>query len=255
MRVKVKTLSVIVAIIVLALFSVVVFAAPQGPTDLGAGTPERREVADTTGGTLEQAQAGNMTPMKINSTRITSRWQGYYGNITGTITLDDANNNTLYSWDIANPQGEIYAVNDSKAVQWTQVICLNMSDPNTNNVNVTVSALENALGITDANDREGVNETFNLTFTGSFDVGSSVTIDSTSGCGAVSLYVNDAYDTLNFNETILTDNTSNHNVIYVAILEQQQQGFSGANLDFQMIVGENGDTTTATEYYFYVELS
>ena len=53
----------------------------------------------------------------------------------------------------------------------------------------------------------------------------------------------------------MTDNTSNHNVIYTAILEQQKAGFSGATLDFEMIVGDNGDVTAASDYYFYVELS
>jgi ribosomal protein L21E len=253
MKARVKALSAIATVVVLALFSVVVFAVPEGPESIERGTSERRTTASS--GSLQEAEAGNMTALTINNSAITTRWQGYYGNITGTITLDDAVNNTLYSWAIANPQGEVYAVNDSKTVQWTQLICLNMSDPNTANVNVTLSALENSLGITNANDKEGVNETFNHTFTGSFQVGSSVTIDSTSGCRAVSLNVNNVYDALNFNETILTDNTSNHNVIYTAILEQQQAGFSNANLDFQMIVGEDGDTAGATNYYFYIELS
>jgi hypothetical protein len=39
------------------------------------------------------------------------------------------------------------------------------------------------------------------------------------------------------------------------LLEQDATGFSGSTLDFQMIVGENGDTEEATNYYFYVELS
>jgi len=46
-------------------------------------------------------------------------------------------------------------------------------------------------------------------------------------------------------------------VIYAALLEQDQTGFQGGSstLDFEMIVGENGDSTEATIYYFFVELT
>ena len=71
----------------------------------------------------------------------------------------------------------------------------------------------------------------------------------------MSLNVNNNYNEADFNVTILHQNRSKDMVIYAAILEQQAVGFSSATLDFQMIVGENGDTTAATNYYFYVELT
>ena len=42
-----------------------------------------------------EAEAGNITELTIDDRRTTQAWQGYYGNITGTITLDDANNYTM----------------------------------------------------------------------------------------------------------------------------------------------------------------
>ncbi|MBL7055896.1 hypothetical protein ISS07_03220 [Candidatus Woesearchaeota archaeon] len=251
---KTNTLKTIFLILALAIFSAAVFAQPQGPASLAEGADERRDGGvDITTGTLTQADAGNMTSMTINSTVISSRWQGYYGNVTGTITLDDGQNNTLYSWQLINPQGEIYAVNDSKTVQWTQVQCLNFSVGSTRD-NVTLAALENSLGM-GTNDVDGVNETFNLSRGGSFTVGSSVTIGDDSGCSWVSLNTDNGPDTVRFNETILSDNTSNHNVIYTTVIEESLTGFSGSSLDFQMIVGDDGDTVAATDYYFYVELS
>lgn len=250
MQVKTAVLFVAIFLIAIAVSSLIVFAQPQGPEGLFEGTDERKPTADPI---MVQAQAGNVTALSINATRITSRWQGYYGNISGSITLDDAQNNSIYQWQLVSPQGEIYAVNDSKTVQWTQVICVNISALSANAVNVTLSALETSLGMS-TNDADGVNETFNHTFTGSFQVGTR-TINSASGCRSVSLYQNDGYTGDKFNETILTDNTSNHNVIYTALLEQDATGFSGSTLDFQMLVGENGDTEQATNYYFYVELT
>ena len=241
-------------IFALSLYSIAVFSAPLGPASLAEGADERRDGGtDTTSGTLTQADAGNMTSMTINSTAISQRWQGYYGNVSGTITLDDGQNNTLYSWDIANPAGEIYAVNDSKSVAWTQVQCLNFTAGDTSD-NVTLTALENSLGMNSA-DPDGVNETFNLSRGGSFTVGSSVTIGDDSGCSWASLNTDNGPDTVRFNETILSDNTSNHNVIYTTVIEESLTGFSGSSLDFEMIVGDDGDTVAATDYYFYVELS
>ena len=168
------------------------------------------------------------------------------------MTLDDAFNYTLYSWDLVEPAGEIYAVNDSKLPLWDQVMCFNLSQNAAQNV--TITELETSLGM-GVNDVDGVNETFNHTFAGTFQVGSSVAINKNSGCRSVSLYVNDGYSGMNFNETILTDNTSNENVIYVSLLEPSSTGFQGSPVDFEMIVGENGDTAPASTYYFYVELT
>ena len=117
---KAKTFSVILSLAAHLAISIFLgtssFAAPQGPGKINRGTPDHRSGAGTdneTGGAIVQTQSGNMTSLGINSTKITLRWQGFYGNVTGTITLDDASNNTLYNWQLASPQGEIYASNGS----------------------------------------------------------------------------------------------------------------------------------------------
>ena len=256
---KTKTLSAIVVLIALLTLSYEVFAAPQGAGQVIKGTPDRRSGAgldNATGGTIIQAQAGNVTSLIINSTRLTSRWQGYYGNITGTITLDDAFNNTLYNWQLASPQGEIYASNGSAtgAVTWGNIFCFNYTN-NLSNGNGMIqrfngTALESMIGST-TGDRDNVNGTFNASFTGSFAVGAT-SISSTSGCKQTTLFVSDLYQTTKFVEVLLSDNDS---IVFTSLLEQDQTGFSGSTLDFEMIVGENGDVTAATNYYFFVELS
>jgi hypothetical protein len=246
---KLKMLSVIVLVIALALLSSGVLAAPGGPDAIERGTDERRPTADPI---VVQAQAGNVTALTINATRITTRWQGYYGNITGSITLDDAQNNSLYQWDLASPQGEIYAVNDSRTPTWSSVICFNFSKTSAEQ-NVTLSDLEASLGMSPS-DADTVNKTFNLTYRGGISVGTK-TLNEGDGCQVASLFVNDAYNEVSFNETILTDNSSDHKIIYVSLLEQDATGFQGSTLDFQMLVGEDGDTAGATNYYFYVELT
>ena len=258
---KARTLSTIVAVIGLVLLSYAVFAVPEGPGQVTKGSNERRSGAGTdnaTAGTAVQAQAGNVTALNINSTRITSRWQGYYGNVTGAITLDDAGNNTLYDWQIASPQGEIYASNGSAsgAVTWADIFCFNYTNNLTAGQNrvqrFNGTALESMIGAS-VSDRDSLNGTFNGTFTGSFSVGST-TISSTSGCRQVTLFVNDVYQTTDFVEVLLSDNNS---IVFTALLEQDADGFQSgsATLDFELIVGENGDSTDAMNYYFFVELT
>ena len=247
-----KVLSVIVAIIGLVLLSYTVFADPVGPGTVQVQSPADRRTTgiDATTGIGVQAQAGNVTALNINSTRLTSRWQGYYGNVSGVITLDDATNNTLYNCQIASPRGEIYAVNHTTTPTWANVECFNFTDASQN---VTLGGLESSIGAAQT-DRDGVNETFNLTYSGSFSAGSK-TILAGDGCPIASLYVSDAWTGTKFNETILFENQSAERVIYVALLEQDQTGFSGSSLDFEMLVGENGDSVQATSYYFFVELT
>ncbi|MEK6943617.1 MAG: hypothetical protein AABX00_06145 [Nanoarchaeota archaeon] len=233
-------------------------AAPQGPDYIRNATPERRVLGidNTTGGVKVQAQAGNVTALNINSTRLTNRWQGYYGNITGAITLDDALNSTLYNWELASPQGEIYASNGSESgnIAWANVFCFNYTNNLSNGQPIIQkfngTDLERTLGA-QPSDSDSINKTFNQTFSGNFQVGTSV-INNESGCMQTTLFVNDRYQTNDFVEVLLTDNQS---IIYTALLEQNQIGFQGSPVDFQMIVGENGDVASATTYYFFVELS
>ena len=94
------------------------------------------------------AVAGNVTQLTVAGTTVTQTWQGYYGNVTGTITLDDASNNTMYDWALASPEGEIYA--SQATVTWTsgnvQCYDLNQSDVN-NSAFVTLAELETAFGL------------------------------------------------------------------------------------------------------------
>ncbi len=174
--------------------------------------------------------------------------------MTGNISLSDNSGNSMYQWAMATIQGEVYAVNQSAAPIWTQVRCFNFTADT--NQNITLAELEGSLGM-GATDVDGVNETFNLSFTGSFQVGTSITISSTSGCKRVALNVDDAYQESDFDVVILHDNTSNEAVIYTTVLEQDADNFKTGTetADFQLIVGENGQVATPTSYYFYVELA
>ena len=61
------------------------------------------------------AIAGNVTEINIDGFTTTQTWQGYYGNISGSIQLANADNKVMYNWSLASPQGEIYASTTSEA--------------------------------------------------------------------------------------------------------------------------------------------
>ena len=249
MKMEMKFAKIAVFLIALVVFSAGVYAQsnPIGPSSITRGDSQ---TATAPGGVQQEAEGGNVTGLLVSGTRASQRWQGFFGNVTGTIALDDAAGNSLYQWADDFPQGEIYAVNSSTAPAWSNVTCFNHTKSSTAQ-RLTLSALESNLGMS-ALDEDGVNETFNHTTKQPITIG-SVTL--TSDCKHVSLNVNDAYDAARFNETILIDNGTRHSVIYTAILEQSATGFQNHPADFEMIVGEDGDIVASTPYWFYVELS
>jgi hypothetical protein len=206
------------------------------------------------------AEAGNVTELFINATSITKHWAGFFGNITGVITLDDANNWTMYDWMDAEPQGEVYA--STHAVTWSNIACLN----HTSSYNVT--DIEKTLGM-QTNDEDGVNETFcpgcGPGAKDTTPVHPEIFVGyrrfQAGDCWALNTYVRDDAQNENFTEILLHDGTD---PVYAAIIEDDKpnskgkvRGFDNRFHDFQLMVGENGNGTnawTTTPYYFYVEL-
>ena len=247
-----------ILVLVLSTYAVIAQTVPEGPGTFTNVNSTRRTPAVQR--TLNAA-AGNITQLVIAGETITQTWFGVFGNVTGIITLDNGQNRTMYDWNVANPAGEIYATTLA-SVNWSTVTCYNLTNPNTDNY-FTKAEFESSLGL-GATDDDGVDETFSdANPHDAFYVG---TIGFTSGqCPATSMYNSSQQkDTTRFQEVLLynggetTDNSSNAGrIIYTALLEDTSvNGFDGTDMDFQMLLGENGhqgDTST-TPYYFYVEL-
>lgn len=189
------------------------------------------------------AMAGNVTQIEINGTAITTSWQGFYGNVTGSMILADAQGNNFYNWNLTSPSGEIYA-SRSNAVTWATIGCLELV-----NSTVNVTAEETALGQS-ATDPDSVRNTFAVTTHPSFDIG-GVTVDD---CQSTQAYNSDGEAGTGFWQVLLTDTA---NTVYSTILDATPEtGFNNLSWDFQLLVGENGKPGNegVTPYYFYVEL-
>jgi hypothetical protein len=238
---KDRGLSVLYGLIALIVLGSV-FAIPQGPSTLVEENSQRRSTVPSF---AVEALAGNVTLLTITADSITRYWQGYYGNITGNIVLANADNQSLYRWEVADPRGEIYASRNA-AVNWVNTIqCMNPTD---------ILNEETFLGMDSVNDYDTVAKTFNRTDHPQFWVGGL----SITNCFSTS--VNDTGHGSLFHQALIKSNDTS-DTIYAAILEfPRTTGFDGGLWDFQMLVGEPGSGAqsypygTTTTYYFYVEI-
>ena len=264
MKGQIRKLSVLLGVLIVIISYVYAVAPdPAGPQTLTKGLGETFNGSLYTSARVD-AEAGNITALTISALSATQTWQGYYGNVTGTITLDDADNWTMYSWYSAEPQGEIYASNTS-TVTWSAIHCVNYTANASEGSQINLSVLEEMFGLA-SGDYDGVDETFNSTGKLSdgatdhsgFFVGQYEIIAGT--CPATDTYEVDSSTRTNFQEVLLTDNAS---IIFTAIIENDETnnatdvyGYDNSTHDFQMLVGEDGHSgnTDSTPYYFFVEL-
>lgn len=212
------------------------------------------------------AYAGNVTQLNVVGYSPTQTWQGYFGNVTGTIQLADSNDNVMYNWSLASPEGEIYASQIS-SVDWGSIYCFNFSSTGelidepgsnlpggtaTNGKNLNI--LESEFNI-NSDDVDGIDETFtghshSLFYTNNLEFGQGQ-------CQSVALRgENGDITATNFEEVLLYDSV-NHDVIFASLLDEESlAGFDGNDYDFEMLVLEDGHgtDTAVTPYYFYVEL-
>lgn len=225
----------VIALLVVSVFAAVfVSAQPIGVDEIVQVDSTRFNITGTP--TAINAQAGNVTELAINATALTTAWQGYYGNVTGTLILADSAGNNMYDWNVSTPSGEVYA-SRSNSVTWSAIACAS-------NANVTVE--ETYLGQT-TDDPDSVNNTFSGTAP-DFDVGST----TVSGCYGTNAYDENGAQISDFHQALLSDGP---NIVYSTLLNSSV-GFNSNTWDFELLVGENGKVgnEAVTPYYFYVEL-
>lgn len=231
----------IVLLMVLSAFSCISFALadPSAPTNIDIGSSSSRDLSGLADQSVS-AQAGNVTQINITALAITQSWQGYYGNVSGTMTLDDGDNNTFYNWTIASAAGEVYATRTS-AVDFSTINCSNSTH---------IAAEETSLGQS-ATDTDAVSNTFDATLHPSFDVGSVAF--TANACPSTNAFGPSGAQTNDYFQVLMQDGSAN--TVYSTLLNGTQSGFNGQSWDFQLLVGEDGHGNTATTtYFFFVEL-
>lgn len=219
-----------------------VLATPSG----GSITDYGNETAPVTDPTNLSAFAGNITEIGLTGYSTTQSWQGYFGNVSGTIQLADANSAVMYNWSQASAIGEVYS-STNQSISWSSIECFNFTE-DTGEINSTL--LEERYGI-NYTDVDGVDETFTLNNHADFLTGG---VQFTAGeCNNTKVY--GAGGVGAFDEVILYEPGAD-SVVFASILDDDTTGFDSATHDFEMLVLENGHAgnTATTLYYFYMEL-
>jgi hypothetical protein len=233
-----KTTIITGLLFMLALSATATYAAVVNPLSLSEGTPETRDLTSLPTQSVE-AQGGNVTSLNIDALSVTQSWQGYFGNITGTITLDDASNRTFYNWTLTSAQGEVYASIASGA-DFTTTSCASAAER---------TSEETYLGQAAA-DGDSISNTFTNGTHPTFDVsGTTIGVDE---CFNTNAFSNELNDTSRFHQILLADGSSN--IVYTTIMDNDQVSFDNSIADFQILVGEP-NSAGSTTYFFFVELS
>jgi hypothetical protein len=259
---RIKFLFVILLVFFLNI-SLVLAVEPFGAT-VNQTSSTRAPPANATG---IPAIAGNVTELTITGSSITQSWQGYFGNVSGTIQLADGSNNVMYNWSLASPEGEIYA-STNNSIAWNYVQCLNFSadgsygdtvsggNPGATNAQGTnLTMLEDMFGIV-SDDVDGVNETFTLLGSG-HNTFYTNNIEFLEGeCRNTQIFSNAGQGEDNKFEEVLLYEPTTRSVIFTSLLNENLLGFDNNPHDFEMLVLENGHLTDTnpTTYYFWVEL-
>jgi len=187
---------------------------------------------------------GTINTVNLDSTQQNFGWKAYVGNVTGKLTLDDANQNTIYDWTLSTVTGEVY-VSRSNSIDWSSgsISCASQA---------TIASEQSFIGGS-ASDDDSINNTYNYTKHATMQVGVNTIQNST--CRATYTYVNDAFqgasESTNFTAILLEDSGSN--LIYATFIEQDATGFDGSTYDFQVIVPDQDNSSIVT-YYFYLEI-
>lgn len=222
--------------------------------------------------TSNAAMAGNITGLTVTGFTTTQSWQGYFGNITGTIQLADATDNVMYNWSLLSPKGEIYS-STNNSINWNYIQCLNFNADGTyasdiGNAGETslygtnLSILESMFGI-NATDQDAPNNTFTLTGTQEYGFGLTHNLFYTNNlefdkgeCLSTHLFAGEHNVSDGKFQEVLLYEPESRSVVFTSILDQNAVGFDVKPHDFQMLVLENGHGTdvATTPYYFWVEL-
>lgn len=257
---KKTTKNIMLAGVLVCLFATTMSLAqndPNAPADFDVGDSTTFN-ASLYPPQSHEAIAGNITAINMHAVGQTKAWQGYYGNITATITLDDAAGNTFYNWSATEPRGQVYATLGT-SIAWADVECYDFSADGVTAANW--ETIESYYGIA-TDDADGVNETYTTTDHPTFFVLSQ---NLTAQCPTSYVFQSGAPQTDNFVNVLLYDpNDIATGWIYTTLIEDKDAGsssgrtcFNGQECDFQLLVNEDGHGTNVatTTYYFWVELA
>lgn len=231
-----KTVFILAVALGLFLTGVTSVLAVQGATGYTLGSTSRATFDDTSSVSVD-AQAGNVTQLDLNGDTITAHWAGFYGNISGNVTLQDSDGKVFYDWTgVGVPAGEIFA-STTGSVAWAGISCANST---------LITTAETSLGIA-SSDADGITETYSGNSHPGFQVGGV----GLTGCNSTNAYSDTGRVASLYYQILLVD--TDGTPVYTTLINDSATSFTGTSYDFELLVGES-DTAGSTSMYFYIEL-
>lgn len=188
----------------------------------GASTEEVQtgSLTETSAG-QDTAEGGNVTMMNLSSTQSTTRWQGYYGNVSGTLALG-YNSNIFF--DFASASVSSVFASQNQTFDFASLAAGNAAD------------VDSLWGYASGAD------TAQTIFTGTTSI---------QGVSAPSVELQPALS--NFNSTILNDGTNGNKQNFAFGVNVQQPGvscFDGTDCEYELMVPSDGQEV----YYFFLTI-
>lgn len=186
---------------------------------------------------------GTITTIVMDVTQQNNNWKAYVGNVSGVLTLDDANGNTIYQWSMSDSEviGEVYTSRNSSPL-WVDINC---------STNTTIDTEDTDMGFTGIS-IDSINRTFNESTHNTILVaGKTIPSDQ---CRSTATYVNSTRQdqgSAYFQVTLLEDGS---NLIYSTPIKNNYVGYDNETIvDFQILVADDVSSAAST-YYFFVEI-
>jgi hypothetical protein len=261
-----KTIPILVCFIALSFF-IFVNGLPEPPESINNVSTSSHNTSGNY--SIAGAMAGNVTYVTINANGTTKTWAAYYGNISGTLRLENGQGNAIYQWTVTNPGGKIMAT-ETVVTDWTGIYCWNWSRSVADGYKVTEWNQNFSVSAADV---DRVNNTFdaNYDYTTFYVAGNQFTNgaggDRDGGpdtCPATQLFNESGSKQVDMYEEVilarLAQDQARHfdykELIYLSLIEPNGIGFDGQQIDFQLIVpnDQHGTNSALSTYYFYVEL-
>jgi len=209
-------------------------------------------ISHTTKGTVQpdsrNDSKGTINTVILTATQQDMKWKAYVGNVSSTFVLDDANDYSIYRWNMDSFAGQVY-ITRNNSITWGSVDCATAGNKVTEDSSIghlSVSA-------------DSVNRTFASQIHRNLTVGSKFIANDT--CYSTATWQNSTQPTLTktipFQEILLWDGS---HMAYTTFVENDKAGYRNdtpsTTYDFQAIVPDDGQASSSPlRYYFYLELS
>jgi hypothetical protein len=221
MRKEILIIAIIVAVIA---FATAATAATTGMTVSHVAN----DTATVASADSVVAIGGNITNIDVDATLQSSNWAGFFGDVTGTLTLAGASN-TFYSWGSINTGYILFA--NASTVNWAGGIAAGNG--------ATITAEDTATGLT------GLTDSISNTFTDTTDL-SGATIGVTVGLGSP-VSANSTSTGQDWPTYLLTAGSTR---LYGTTINQTGLDYAGNAADFQLLVPTGASRT----YYVFADL-